>query len=171
MIYNKEYYLDTFRVTEPVLESLISCARHSGGDYADLFFENTVYSDLLLRDSQVASGGLHTDFGVGIRVLKGDKTGYAYTESTEPAAMMQAAKAAATISLQGGVGAQDAGASRGRSAGRPNPAADRYPMERDWRDARTSAFVPMLEKLQKLIEQKDSRVIKDARRPVRPSWR
>ena len=161
MINTKQYYLDTFRVTEPVLESLISCARHSGGDYADLFFENTVYSDLLLRDSQVASGGLHTDFGVGIRVLKGDKTGYAYTESTEPEAMMQAARAAATISLQGGVAAQGPGAaSKGRSAGRPNPAADRYPMERDWRDARASAFVPMLEKLQTLIEQKDSRVIK-----------
>ena len=160
MIYGKQYYLDTFRVTENALESLIQCARHSGGDYADLFFENTVYSDLLLRDGQVASGGLHTDFGVGIRVLKGDKTGYAYTESTDPEAMMQAAKAAATISLQGNVGAPGTQASAGRHGGRPNPAADRYPMEQDWRDARASAFVPMLEKLQRLIEQKESRVIK-----------
>ena len=160
MIYGKQYYLDTFRVTENALESLIQCARHSGGDYADLFFENTVYSDLLLRDGQVASGGLHTDFGVGIRVLKGDKTGYAYTESTDPEAMMQAAKAAATISLQGNVGAPGTQASAGRHGGRPNPAADRYPMEQDWRDARASAFVPMLKKLQRLIEQKESRVIK-----------
>ncbi|MBQ9877330.1 MAG: TldD/PmbA family protein [Bacteroidales bacterium] len=160
MINQKEYYLDTFRVTEPMLESLISSALRSGGDYADLYFENTVYSDLLLRDGQVASGGLHTDFGVGIRVLKGDKTGYAYTESTDPAEMMQAAKAAATISLQGGVGAAKAEASVGRHGGKPNPAADRYPMEQDWRQASASAFVPMLEKLQGLIESKDSRVIK-----------
>lgn len=160
MIFGKDYYLDTFRVTEPLMESLVAGALKSGGDYADLFFENTVYSDLLLRDGQVASGGLHTDFGVGIRVLKGDKTGYAYTESTDPSEMMLAAKAAATISLQGGVGAARSQASSGRSCGKPNPAADRYPMEQDWRGTRESSFVPMLEKLQTLIEGKDSRVIK-----------
>ena len=99
MINGKEYYLDTFRVTESLLENLTAGALKSGGDYADLFFENTVYSDLLLRDGQVASGGLHTDFGVGIRVLKGEKTGYAYTESTDPGEMMQAAKAAATATV------------------------------------------------------------------------
>ncbi len=160
MIYGKEYYLDTFRVTETLLESLTASALKSGGDYADLFFENTVYSDLLLRDGQVASGGLHTDFGVGIRVLKGEKTGYAYTESTDPTEMIQAAKAAATISLQGSVGASGPEASAGRRAGKPNPTADRYPMQEDWREARASVFVPMLEKLQGLIEHKDSRVIK-----------
>ena len=160
MINSKQYYLDTFRVTEPILESLTSDALKSGGDYADLFFESSVYSDLLLRDGQVASGSLHTDFGVGIRVLKGDKTGYAYTESTELRDMMQAARAAATISLQGGAGTGRAEASAGRHGGKPNPAADRYPMEQDWRVVREGAFVPMLEKLQGLIEKKDSRVIK-----------
>ena len=43
MIYEKQYYLDTFRVTEPLMENLTASALKSCGDYADLFFENTVY--------------------------------------------------------------------------------------------------------------------------------
>ncbi|MBQ8022491.1 MAG: TldD/PmbA family protein, partial [Bacteroidales bacterium] len=87
MIKTKQEYLDIFRTTEQTLENLVGTALAGGGDYADLFFENTTYSDLMLRDGQVSSGGFHVDFGVGIRVLKGEKTGYAYSESTDPGAM------------------------------------------------------------------------------------
>ena len=83
MIRTKQEYLDIFRTTEQTLESLTDTALAHGGDYADLFFENTTYSDLMLRDGEVTSGGFHVDFGVGIRVLKGGKTGYVYSESTE----------------------------------------------------------------------------------------
>jgi len=39
----------------------------------------------------------HIDYGVGIRVLKGEKTGYAYSESTDLKAMQESAIAAAAI--------------------------------------------------------------------------
>ena len=77
------YYSDIFKVTRENLEALTGTALGCGGDYADLYFENTTYFNLLLKDGVVSSGGFHTDFGVGIRVLKGEKTGYAYSESTE----------------------------------------------------------------------------------------
>lgn len=72
-----------------------------GGDFCDLFFENTSFRNLLLRDGEVTGGGFHIDYGVGIRVLKGEKTGYAYSESTDYASMKAAADAAATIALTG----------------------------------------------------------------------
>lgn len=72
-----------------------------GGSYSDLFFENTTYQDLLLRDGIVSSGGFHIDYGVGIRVLKGDRTGYAYSESTDAKSMSEAVKAAALIAASG----------------------------------------------------------------------
>ena len=68
---DKQYFLDIFNVTVPQMERLTSTALARGGDWSDLYFENTVYGDLLLKDGQVTSGGLHTDFGVGIRVLSG----------------------------------------------------------------------------------------------------
>ena len=75
----RQYYFDTFGVTRPQLEELTAIALRHGGDYADLYFEYTTYFNLLLKDGVVSSGGFHTDFGVGIRVLKGEKTGYAYS--------------------------------------------------------------------------------------------
>ena len=77
MINDKQYYLDLFSVTEEDLRRLVDESLGSGGDYADLYFENTACSDLLLRDGEVGSGGFNIDYGVGIRVLKGEKTGYA----------------------------------------------------------------------------------------------
>ena len=96
---NKNYYLDTFRVTVPQMEQLTATALKSGGGWCDLYFEYTTYNDLLLKDSEVSSGGFHIDFGVGIRVLSGERTGYAYSESTEMADMLSAAAAASAISV------------------------------------------------------------------------
>ena len=182
MIRTKQEYLDLFRTTEQTLDALVGTALAHGGDYADLFFENTTYSDLMLRDGEVTSGGFHVDFGVGIRVLKGEKTGYAYSESTEPGAMRAAAQAAAAIARgTGGVAAGSGlGPTSGASApglparsiagddgyvpklykGRPNPAADRYPVAQDWRAAEASAFIPLLDRLDKAIQAADPRVSK-----------
>ena len=159
MINDKRYYLDTFRVKEEDLAALTAEGLKGGGDYCDLFFENTSYRDILLRDGEVSSGGFHIDYGVGIRVLCGEKTGYAYSESTDPASMRAAARAAAAITA-GCAFSGDRRTSDHRHFGRPNPAADRYPMREDWRTADVSAHLPMLQKLEALIRAKDPRVVK-----------
>ena len=162
MICDKNYYLDLFRVTEADLQRLVDESRRSGGDYADLYFENTACSDLLLRDGEVGSGGFNIDFGVGIRVLKGEKTGYAYAESTDPASMLAAARAAALIAdgSAGPVGTATDEASAPKYKGRPNPGADRYPMVQDWRTVETARLVPFLDKLGRDISARDTRVVK-----------
>ena len=83
-----------FGVTREQLLALVAEGLREGGDWCDLYFEDTSYHDLLLRDGVVGSGGYHVDFGCGIRVLKGEKTGYAYAESTDFASLKQAARAA-----------------------------------------------------------------------------
>lgn len=164
MINEKNYYLDLFSVTENDLQLLLDESRRSGGDYADLYFENTACSDLLLRDGEVSSGGFNIDFGVGIRVLKGEKTGYAYSESTDRASMLAAARAAALIAdsraCAGVAGPAEDEASAPKYKGRPNPAADRYPMLQDWRTCETARLVPFLDKLHQDIAARDKRVVK-----------
>ena len=159
MIYDRQYYLDTFRVTENDLRDLAAEGLRGGGDFCDLFFENTSYRDILLRDGEVSSGGFHIDYGVGIRVLCGEKTGYAYSESTDLPSMRSAARAAAAITV-GCVAGGDRRTSDHRHFGRPNPAADRYPMLLNWRTADVSAQLPMLQKLESLIRARDTRVVK-----------
>jgi TldD protein len=86
-----------FGVTVEQLRSLVAEGLRAGGDWCDLYFEDTSYHDLLLRDGVVGSGGYHVDYGCGIRVLKGEKTGYAYAESTDLPSLLQAARAAGAI--------------------------------------------------------------------------
>ena len=93
--YNK--YMSFFGVTEENLRELISIALSKGGEYADLFFEHSVINEVTLRDGEVNAGGTHIDYGVGIRVVKGEKTGYAYSEITTMPLMKKAALTAAQI--------------------------------------------------------------------------
>lgn len=146
------YYSDIFKITEERLKILSDTALERGGDYADLYFENTTYFNLLLKDGVVSSGGFHTDFGVGIRVLKGEKTGYAYSESTEMAELLDAAKAAAVIAT---------GINDRRVYGKViDRKQDIYPVKEDWRSISADRFLPFLKELEKEIFSRDSRIIK-----------
>ena len=148
----KQYYLDVFKVSQEQLKELTDTALAAGGDFSDLYFEHTTFFNLLLKDGVVSSGGFHTDFGVGIRVLKGEKTGYAYSENTEMPDMLQAAKAASAIALGTCVSRTYSPVSDVRY--------DLYPMKQSWRDCSAENFLPFLKELEKEIFSKDSRIIK-----------
>ena len=149
----KNNYLNIFKVTEQQLQTLAATALVHGGDYCDLYFEHTTFFNLLLKDGVVSSGGFHTDFGVGIRVLKGEKTGYAYSENTEMKDMLDAARAASAIAA----GSKAAGREYARVTDR---ISDLYPMKENWRDCGADAFLPFLQKLEKEIFGRDSRIVK-----------
>ena len=90
-MFNPEsYYLDLFQVTPGTLEELTGLGIREGGSYCDLFFEDTSYTELMLRDGEVSAGGSHIDYGCGIRVLCGEKTGYAYAERTDMPSLIAA---------------------------------------------------------------------------------
>ncbi len=156
-----------FPVSERQLESLVAEALRRGGDWCDLYFENSVHSDLLLRDSVVASGGFNIDCGCGVRVLCGEKTGYAYSESLSMGALRDAVRSASAIALSGRGGNSSAIAlsCRNGNAGDVNPVTASsgrqfYSMQQDWRETAAAELVPKLEKLEHLIRRSDSRVVK-----------
>ena len=158
MIESKTYYFNIFQIDAAALDRLVTEALSTGGNYADLYFENTTYGSLLLRDGAVTSGGNHIDFGVGIRVLSGEKTGYAYSESTAWEDMLASARAAAQIA-SGPTDVSPYG-TRNPSRGEPNPNADRYPIEQPWRGSPMSTFLPFLQKLEANVRGRDSRIVK-----------
>ena len=75
----------------------ISAALSKGGDYCDLYFQHTSSNALSLEDDAVNRARTSVDLGVGVRVLKGDATGYAFTEELSPTALLRAARTAAEI--------------------------------------------------------------------------
>ena len=90
-------YSGIFGIGPSEARRLLSAALSKGGDYADIFCEHTVNNELSLRDGEVNSARSNIDFGVGIRVLSGDRTGYAFSESTRMEDLMRAASTAAEI--------------------------------------------------------------------------
>ena len=146
---------DRFGVTEEQLRSLVAEGLRAGGDWCDLYFEDTSYHDLLLRDGIVGSGGYHVDYGCGIRVLKGEKTGYAYAETTDFPSLLSAAKAAGAIATAAPFhGSQPTAASTAPAI------ADLYPELEPWENAEIAGFVPFLQKIEAGIRARDSRVLK-----------
>ena len=89
------------RGAEPVdgatLGKLLSVALSKGGSYADLFFEYAASGSYSYDEGILKSAGRAVTLGLGVRVMKGDATGYAYVEDLSLEAMLRAARTAANI--------------------------------------------------------------------------
>src|SRR5687767_2161323 len=83
-------------------ERLLGEALSSGGQYADLYFEYRSGADFVFEEGRVRTVGRGIVLGLGVRVLRGDATGYAYTEELSEERMREAARTAGQIAEGGG---------------------------------------------------------------------
>jgi TldD protein len=83
-------------------EKLLAVALARGGDYADLFFEYRAAGGMVFDEGILKSASRGVSMGLGVRVQKGDATGYAYVERLDWEAMRRAADTAAQIASGGG---------------------------------------------------------------------
>ncbi len=145
-------YLDHFEVSTEMLQKVIAAAMSKGGDYADLFFEHKTTNSLGLEDGKVNRAYSNIDFGVGIRVLKGDQTGYAYSETITMDDMVNAAKMAASI------------ASENKSFNSVNITekipSGYYIIARKWDEVSVKDKVPYVQKVNDKVFALDEKVIK-----------
>jgi TldD protein len=91
------YFESGFGITGEVCRRLLAQALSKGGDYADLYFEHKIVNALVLEDGQVNQAYGNVDLGVGIRTVKGDQVGYAFTQDLTEPSMLAAAATAASI--------------------------------------------------------------------------
>src|SRR6476646_2232797 len=83
-------------------EKLLAVALSKGGDYADLFFEYRAAGGLVFDEGILKSASRGVSMGLGVRVQKGDATGYAYVEDLSWEAMKRAAETASQIATGSG---------------------------------------------------------------------
>jgi TldD protein len=83
-------------------ERLLAVALSKGGDYADLFFEYRAGGSFSYDEGILKAASRGVSVGVGVRVQRGDATGYAYTEDLSLESMKRAAETAAQIAVGGG---------------------------------------------------------------------
>jgi TldD protein len=93
----ERFFLEHYGLTEAALAPYLAAALSEGGDYADLYFEHTTASTILVDESLVKSATEGISMGCGIRVLAGEQTGYGYTDDLAPERIRKAAKIAAQI--------------------------------------------------------------------------
>jgi TldD protein len=119
-------------------------------DYADLYFQYSRSEGWSLEEGMVKAGSFNIDQGVGVRVVSGEKTAFAYSDDISLPALESAAGATRAIARQGGQGTtQVARRTRGRELYLPqDPLASLSDRDK----------VSLLEKLERLARDLDPRV-------------
>src|ERR1044071_248719 len=97
MRFSESVFAARFQISERDLESYLGEALSQGGDYADLYFEYLLTSSISIDESMVKSAAQGGSLGVGVRVLAGERTGYAYSDDLSPERIRKAARVAAHI--------------------------------------------------------------------------
>lgn len=88
-------------LTAQQLESTLGRAMGKQIDYADLYLQSTHAEHWHLEDGIVKEGAFSIDRGFGLRVVSGEKTGFAYADQLDLKALQQAADAAKSITHVG----------------------------------------------------------------------
>jgi TldD protein len=89
-------------VDAEIAQRLLAVALARGGDYADLFFEYRAAGSFVFDEGILKTVSRGVSMGLGVRVQKGDATGYAYVERLDWEAMKRAAETASQIADGGG---------------------------------------------------------------------
>jgi TldD protein len=85
------------------MAAAVEAALKEGGDFAEVFYENTQRNSVVYRDDKVETALRGIDFGAGVRVLRGTNSAYAYSCDVTQKALVEAAIAAArTLKAVGG---------------------------------------------------------------------
>ncbi len=117
-----EFFEQDLGVDRDRLGSTLAEALRRQADEADLFVEHTCHESLQLEDGEVQSATRHVIQGAGVRVLAGERQGYAHTDALDRESLRLAAATARTV-------AAGSGGERRVALGRPGrPARDLYPV-------------------------------------------
>ncbi len=151
MIEPLKFFTDKFNLTVPEIETLLAIAFSKGGDYADLYFEYSVFNSLSLEEQIVKSANRSVRQGVGVRVNSGERTGYAYCDEIDADAIRKAALTAAYIA-----NSQSAAGPIRTSAS--SPAQDLYPLVNPNGDEPLEHKIELLSRVDRTARAYDRRV-------------
>lgn len=146
-------YFGRFGIDSETMRKILSEALVYGGDYADVFFQHSIRNSVRMEDRIVNSASTSVQLGVGIRVLKGDQTGYSFTEDLNLESMKAAARTAANIAS----GVKKAPPQEYQPMILPNY----YPVEMSWQDVGIDKRVAIAKQIDDDVFNEDERIIKN----------
>jgi len=101
-------YVDHFGLSPADLRAVLGVALTSGGDFAEIFMEYRTYDFINMEEDIIKETAEAISLGMGIRVIRGDRTGFGYTNDLSLDKVKNTAFTAAAIA-------------RGKAAAAPPP--------------------------------------------------
>jgi TldD protein len=147
----RELLLDGAGLELAALDRALSQACVRKLDYVDLYLQLTRYETWTVEDGIVKEGAYSIDQGIGVRAIAGERTGFAYSDQLDEAALLDAVGAARGIARAQGAGAQ-------RIAARPTSHRPLYPTGDPLRSLSDGDKVALLADLDRRVRAMDNRV-------------
>src|ERR1700728_3760546 len=147
---HKRYFIEKLGLSERLMERCLGEALSAGGDYADLYFESVTSTSLGIDESLVKSASQGISVGCGVRVVSGERTGYAYTDDLSSDRLLRAARTAALIA---------SGPAKELMSGfRQTDTPSLYPVAGATSDAEIAAKLDLIQRADKAARAYDSRI-------------
>jgi TldD protein len=148
---HKRWFFSHLGLSERLLERCLGEALSAGGEFADLYFEAVTSTSLGIDEGILKTAAQGISVGCGIRVLSGERTGFAYTDDLSPERLLKAARTAALIA---------SGPQVERVHGfRETRTPQLYPVAGLSVDAELSAKIALIERADKAARAFDSRIV------------
>ena len=148
----RDPFLDWFAIDEARISKVMTELTSRGADAADLYFQHRRSNMITLEDGIVSRAYTSIEQGVGLRVVIGDRVGYAYTEELTDEAMIGAARSAARIASGSAVIPPTAYTSQ--------PHASHYEIEVPWSEVGVDRKLPIIQRAAELAKAGDSAINK-----------
>ena len=145
------FFLERFGLNETTLEQIVGTAIARRADYADLYFEFRTVQSLSLEEGIVKTANQDISQGVGVRVVAGEKTGYAYSDDVTVESLRLATRTAQAI-------AQDTGETQAVAVHPAPPSHDLYRLAHSPLDTPLADKVELLNRIDVEARRQDARV-------------
>jgi TldD protein len=147
----RELLLEGAGLELAALERALSTAMVRKLDYVDLYLQLTRYETWTVEDGIVKEGAYSVDQGIGVRAISGERTGFAYSDQLDEAALNDAVVAARGIARTRGTGSQ-------KVAVRAPSSRPLYPSGDPLRSMTDADKVALLADLDRRVRAMDNRV-------------
>jgi TldD protein len=147
-------YVDHFGLTAADLRAVLGVALSSGGDFAEIFMEHRAYDFINMEEDIIKETAEAVSLGLGIRVIRGDRTGFGYTNDFSLDKVRKTALTAAAIA-------------RGKAVAPPPPAlrdrtraSSRYIVRRPVHEASLREKMKLVREAYAAAQSHDPRIVK-----------
>ncbi len=86
-----------FGLDNQIFEKVIFAALSNGGDFADVFFQYSISNSINMEEDIIKNTSESISLGIGVRVIIGEQTGYAFTNNLSLDKLIETAKTAAVV--------------------------------------------------------------------------